>query len=94
MNYTNNCPKCGKITLQRKFNFCPKCGSIVKEADGLKGISNGFSPSKMPKDVEKILDECGAKTDAQKKAMLGGIQVSQKPNVISENVGGISKMSQ
>jgi len=93
MNYKNTCPKCGLITLPRKFNFCPKCGSIVKEANGLKNIANGFSPSKMPKDVENILNECGAKTDAQKKAMLAGIQVSQKPNIVSGNVGGISKVS-
>lgn len=93
MKYTNTCPNCGKITLTRKFNFCPKCGSIVKEADGLKNIKNSYHPTRMPKKVEKILEECGAKTDGEKKAILNSIGISQKPNIISGNAGNISKVS-
>jgi ribosomal protein S27AE len=94
MNYKNTCPKCGPITLPRKFNFCPKCGAIVKEAEGLKNIGLKCGKSfNIPKDVDKILDECGAKTTGEKKALLGSIQVSDKPNAISENVGGVSKVS-
>ena len=92
MKYTNTCPECGKITLQKKFNFCPKCGSIVKEAE-LKTVQNNYHPSRMPKEVEKILNECGAKTDGEKEALLGSICVSQKPNIVEGNVGGISKVS-
>jgi hypothetical protein len=79
------------MTLPRKFNFCPKCGSTVKEAD-LKSISSSYHPTRMPKDVENILNECGAKTEGEKKALLGSIGVSKKSNVISENVGGVSKI--
>ena len=93
MNYKNTCPKCGPITLPRKFNFCPKCGSIVKEANGLKDIDSVYHPTRMPVEVEKILNECGAKTEGEQKALLGSIQVSQKSNVISGNEGGVSKVA-
>ena len=93
MNYKGTCPNCGKITLPRKFNFCPKCGSIIEEANGLKDINSAYHPSRMPKKVEKILEECGAKTEGEKKAILNSIEISQKPNIISGNAGNISKVS-
>lgn len=92
MNYKNTCPKCGPVTLQRKFNFCPKCGSTVKEAD-LKSISSSYHPTRMPVEVESILNECGAKTEGEQKALLGSIGVSQKSNVITGNEGGVSKVA-
>jgi uncharacterized Zn finger protein (UPF0148 family) len=92
MNYRNTCPKCGPMTLQRKFNFCPKCGSTVKEAD-LKTISSSYHPTRMPKEVENILEKAGAKTDSEKREILNSIVVTKEPrNIISENVGGISKV--
>ena len=90
--YTEECPKCGPVTLERKFNFCPNCGAIVKGAD-LKSISSGYHPSRMPKKVEKVLEEMGCKTEAEKNRMLGSIGYTANPTdkqVISGHAGRIN----
>ena len=84
---TKTCPKCGKVKLQKNFLFCPKCGTQVKEAN--EGVV-----SVRPKSVSDILEQCGAKTEGEKQALLGSIGVSKESKAITGNVGGVSKMSQ
>jgi hypothetical protein len=92
MKHTEICPKCGPKTLNRRFNFCPDCGTTVEGMD-MSTINNGYTPTRRPAKVDKVLEEMGCRTDVEKNTMLNSIGYTANPTdkqIISGHAGKIN----